>query len=81
MSMSSIGRSEHDVFQWCDDHRSWDNIWVTLWLVILANHNVTRVQRNQKMLSKKNKKDTYGIVIGQYHNVINHNTKSYDNLA
>jgi len=41
----------------------WDNTWVTLWLVTLANHNVTRVQRNKKILWKRKKKDTCGIEI------------------
>jgi len=27
-----------------------DNTWLTLWLVTLANHNVTRVQKNKKIL-------------------------------
>jgi len=49
-----------------------DNTWVTLWLVTLVtlvNHNVTRVQRNKKILSKRKKKDICGIVVDQCHNV------------
>jgi len=44
-----------------------DNTWVTLWLVTLTNYNVTRVQRNKKILSKRKKKDTCDIVVGQCH--------------
>jgi len=34
-------------------------------LVTLANHNVTHVQRNKKILWKRKKKDTCDIVVGQ----------------
>jgi len=61
----------------CNKHMiEQDNTWVTLWLVtlvILVNHNVTRVQRNKKILLKRKKKDTCDIVVGQCHNVTNHN--------
>ena len=53
-----------------------DNTWVTLWLVtfvILANYNVTYVQRNKKILWERKKKHTCDIVVGQCHNVTNHN--------
>jgi len=48
-----------------------ENTWVTL--VTLANHNVTHVQRNKNILWKRKKKDTYDVVVGQCHNVTNHN--------
>jgi len=45
-------------FNWLNDFamQSWDNTWVTLWLVTLANHNVTRVQRKKKYYERERRK-------------------------
>jgi len=36
-------------------------------IVTLTNHSVTCVQNDKKILYKREKKDTYDIVVGQYH--------------
>ena len=45
-----------------------DDVWVTLWLVTLVNHNVTRVLKNKKKLCERERKKP--LIISWLTNVI-----------